>query len=78
MGSDSYVVRLLLEASKKKQFQGSGGVEPPTKDRYLTIVEAIYKMEKLTRKLRLQKAQLDKLERIDKLQNSVWRHANLL
>lgn len=60
MGSDIYLVKILLVASKKAITRNWGKKDPPTKDQWLTIVEGIYTMEKLTHKLRLQEAQMDK------------------
>ncbi len=60
MGNKSYLVKILLVASKKAITRTWGRAEPQTKDQYVTIIEAISTMEKLTHTLRVQEAQLDK------------------
>ena len=46
-------------AGKKAITRNWGKETPPTKDQWITIVEEIFLMEKLTHILKLQEAQLD-------------------
>lgn len=57
--SDEYLIKILLVAGKKAITRNWGKETPPTKGQWITIVEEIFLMEKLTHILRLQEAQLD-------------------
>ena len=57
VGND--MVKILLVTSKKAITRNWGKKEPPTKDQWITIIEGIYTMEKITDKLQLQEAQMD-------------------
>ena len=56
-GEDLYLVKVLLAASKKAITRRWHKAEPPTCEQWLSIVEEIFVMEKLTHMLRLQKEQ---------------------
>lgn len=56
---DRYLIKILLVAGKKAITRNWGKETPPTKDQWITIVEEIFLMEKVTHILKLQEAQLD-------------------
>lgn len=61
---DEYLVKVLLSASKKTITRFWYKMEPPTVDQWLSTVEDIFVMEKLTHRLRLQEMQFcDKWEK---------------
>ena len=51
---DIYLVKVLLAASKKAITRLWYKADPPTREQWLSIVEEIFVMEKLTHDLRLQ------------------------
>lgn len=57
---DRYLVKILLIAGKKAITRKWEKGDSPAQDQWILIVEAIYTMQKLTHRLRLQEAQREK------------------
>ncbi len=56
---DRYLVKILLTAAKKAITKRWGREDVPTQEQWTHLVEEIYKMEKMTHRLRLQEAQFE-------------------
>ena len=56
---DRYLVKILLAAGKKTITRSWAQVETPTYEQWLSLMEDIYVMEKMTHRLRLQNELLE-------------------